>query len=962
MASCLHQCYAALSNPSGVDVTAVTNQLIEIYRNTASFGVLLSFITECPEEILKIHAVIGLGQCIKMHIDQFQGDLDVINGVFSLCAAVHPIIRGNALFYLRMLVSSVCAPHCLQLVRNMAEGQDETKLIVALNVLPILLPHIPDEQLDLSFMAALVEKGLKASSDDNRVAACCLQILLIAYIPDAATANAMLSVAVASYQTALATGSEDGIGRITRSFQQFLENVPEGVDVTGLVGCCLECLGSPGVRLGAKNCAVDAVDSYMSNAFYDSANPDIVAKILEQYIQFCMQTYDPGDEFETSHYDMFDAMSGVFSESDQLLSHIWSLVPVLCSKDSSGRFTALCLLLASFLPCCDFFAERGSDICNILQGVLCDSDSCVKSTAAHCIVDFCQAVDYVEVSSLVEPLISGFQLELAAEFLDALTAVFDKLVNTDPVFDRACEFLFGLIQRAGELFIQQKAIHAIASLTKHSIERIYFHFEIVFPVMMQVIDQGDEALKPAAVECLAHCCESCPEQMTQYVPKFIEYLVSHLDAIECIDGFGLVCEAFSEIAQPFVERALKTLLETAQKDIDSDAFVDGPDDDHFGFEKVLSVTAASIRVTCQVLHVFHQLIPQLFSPLLGLFEMFRNSESGDGTLACANGCYWICDAISQSTQLAQYLNPMLNLVKLLVRNSSDAATAGAAFKAMAAIYQANIPLDGEVISVILMALRGELFFQRGMCEYDESLHTNLAIVLRQLLSREGFLDVINKELVPVIQNLCKAKGKRLQRFALSFLGEFTMKVSASPETKTEIMNQALAIEAFDCISYLIDSDVAFVQHRMEDIVQCLQKCLTSASSRESEKMMLLICHLVMTCNIDPTPFIDFLFRTIPPQLMIGSTNKCLEFLLWIIKQQNEQWKEKSLICLVKILGETPAMIGRRYIAPELLAQAKASVSAILSGVQDATSFCTRVFEGDAHRVRCFERNMAPTPS
>ena len=56
--------------------------------------------------------------------------------------------------------------------------------------------------------------------------------------------------------------------------------------------------------------------------------------------------------------------------------------------------------------------------------------------------------------------------------------------------------------------------------------------------------------------------------------------------------------------------------------------------------------------------------------------------------------------------------------------------------------------------------------------------------------------------------MSKAKGKRLQRFALSFLGEFTMKVSASPETKTEIMNQALAIEAFDCISYLIDSDVA----------------------------------------------------------------------------------------------------------------------------------------------------------
>ena len=960
MSILLQQCYSALSNPAGYNVNEVSNQLMKVYEEPTTFGVIVALIKDCGDTSIQQHAVVGLGQCIKKHIDAFQRNPDVVNSVFSLCLADNQFVRSNALFYLRILVSDICAAHCLEMVKCI-NIQDDVQVNAALHVLKIVLPYLTDEQIDLSFLEGMVARGFESQLEDNHVGACCLEVSLVPYVTEGSSVSAILERAVSVYHRALAQGPGESVHRLTIMFEQFIENLPEGADVSGLIVCCLECLSSPDVLMEYKHSAIDIVDTFISNCFYDIAHSENVAKILETYVKFCVQTYDANEEFESSNHDLFEAFSNVFAENEEMLNSIWGMMPGLLSQGSPGRFTTLSLLLCSFESSKDFFAERGSDLCAIFQDTLGDGDLCLRSTAAHCVVAFCETIDYVEMTPVVQALIGGFVPEVATEYLDGLIAIYDKLVNTDPVFDRSYEFLVGLLEfyahRGGELHIQQKILRCVASLTTHSIERIFFHFDAIFPCIMNVINQGDDSLKPSAVECIAHCCDTCPQQMAQHVPTFLQFLVGHLDTIECVSGFGLVCESFSEAALPFVEQGLQVLLENANKDVDLDNMDDFGDDDDFGVGNGLSVTAASLRVICQVLHVYPQLIPQLFPSLIQLLGRFKNSGSGDETFACSKGSVLICDAVSKDANLSQFLAPMMDLVVSLARNSSDSSTAGSAFQAIAELYESAIPLDPRVIEVVCMALKSEMFFQRMPPKYDESLHGGLSVLLNALLSHDTFIETVTREIVPLVQGMLTLKDKALNIFALNFLANITKRITTETAAKDALLSQALAVGAFECVMCLVESDPTFAAQRMGDIIQGLQRFLETSSSRSNEKMMLLICHLVLSCNMDPTPFIDFLFQTIPPHILIESTNTCVELLLRILQQPNEQWKTRAYACLVSIFGETPAMIQKRRIRPETLAEAKRSVAALIQGLPDARAFCSDCFGGDSLRVSCFERNM-----
>jgi hypothetical protein len=420
----------------------------------------------------------------------------------------------------------------------------------------------------------------------------------------------------------------------------------------------------------------------------------------------------------------------------------------------------------------------------------------------------------------------------------------------------------------------------------------------------------------------------------------VAFLADHLQLFECIDGFGIMASSSPDCVQPALSVAVPRLLETAGRDVDDSSLdIDG---DEFGFQSVVSASAAALRVVCQLCSLFPEVAAEALPAIAPLLDQYKDAPSGDGTMACARALSYLSGAGIDDDLTSIAVN--------LIKSSGDVETAGSAFEALARIASIS---DG-VLDCLVMALRGELFFQRGICQIVPSLRRGLESFLGSLIESPRF-ESVRQTIYPLMAGFL-AEESPLRRLAVHFFSRCIRQFPGAFDSDfmTAIVSHAIEDRALESLTLLVNTVPSFVLPRFQDLIAICEQISSEANIEEIEQCVLLLWTLVSQEQVIPHPLLELSCRCTPPRVLLSETSSFLKFILFLLNQQDQTVVIAALASLLRLHSEPQSLFRRRAIPPELSSQTKTMMRDLLARLDNPASFCAEVLESDQFRLQTLE--------
>jgi hypothetical protein len=916
----LNDWYSALADPEGLHVDQATEALLGIYESPESFFAILDVIQTSRSPEVHKHALVGLNSCVRCHVDDFRSSPPVLASLVALILSADDLTAASVLFSLQLLMSHSSVPHITEITTAQSAGQDAPGR--ALRIFAALLDYPSGRAVDFGLIHALID-GAAASGDVAPVAA-----FQLAYLKSADEGDANIQPFLQSSTEIFAAF----VGCQDLPAVELLSSLVENVVrydyelIEPLLTVSVSHLSNPEIGFDTKLLLVSVIDVIVQSRLdLGDLRASYGDAIVSGYVDFSVQNYDRTKSYHESLHALFAAIVPDLRD----IRDIWGDLPGLFESSSGGRFTVVSILLAG-LKSCDFFRDKISQVFEWFAELIVCDELCLKSVSAFAICEFLPKFELDDSGQLVDALVRGFVPNLALDFLTCLEQVLDCSM-TDLFFDRCFEWLVELRESVGDSFLQERVMNCLVTLSKRSKQRISFHFDELSPLLISLLDDSPNF---AAVSCLARLCESCQAQMAPFVSTFIEFLLTHLTAFECVDAYGFIVDFFPDEVRPTVESVVPQLFELANRadDVEEE---ETDDDETFSFQNAVAASAAALRVLCQLCRRFPELGTHNVHELL---ERYRLSGSGDGTLSCACGLGYLCEA--------GFEREMGTMVFQMIRSAQDPATLAAALRALSKAPE--LLAEDEAVNCLALVFEGSLLFQRGVFGGNPEVNRGIEDVLRGMEHPE--------KLFPLMTEMLHSANEALARVAFRF---FCRVCHHIPEEQ-QGMIAAWAIESgdVDSLTNLVKAVPEVMAARLDGLLGIVREKFDRGSVSEIEQSVLLLWALAAKGLVAVEPFVGKACQVIPPEVLIVESAKCFRFVEMLVASRAPELVGQALGCLVRLFAETRPMIRSRRIPEEFLLLLRQMTKAALAEMPNFAEFCGGVLAGDQFRLQTLEANLA----
>ncbi|KAK8887198.1 hypothetical protein M9Y10_038236 [Tritrichomonas musculus] len=1004
----LTECYFILSNIT-VDpqkVEEASRFLMNFYSQPKAFSFIVNYISIVDNPILQKGAIVGMKMILQSNHDLLQNHETYLS-LLNLSVFQSPVVRKFAIFYL----SNYKSPETIELIIQFVQSNFNPDTINSINdiqieafmkLLTIVIKSVPEENVMqyIELCSTLSSKAYQSSNIDLLISAAIFRLTFIPFLQDGQNSiyqeymNSALQVFIQFVQQ---NSDSDQSTEFFNAICDFISNDPYSINFHPLLELVINYIVAPEISEALSNKLLLLSDSILDSC-QDIIKEDqktamgLMVQLLSSYCLYSKKTYSPSNSYDQCN--IFSTFFNVFYE-DEYISEIYSNIPSLFNEGSSGKFTSLLIIESALNSSSDFYASKVSELYSILQTSLNDQDFCVRSASSFVLSDFCQILHpTIAFDSIITSLFNCIQLNPSIEFLNALTEIFEVSTQTDTIFEQCYTFLFNLFQTSVDMIVQQRAVECISSLTKKSNEKVCSFYDQIFAIMSHIVlssvgenqpDDLNSILIAPSISCLSHLCESCTRKIESFIPSFLEVIMANINDLssqfQCIDALSHICEYFSQQARSIVPQILKTLFEVASNEVKfsefnlNDADVDGYGeiDDEFEFQKEINSNAAAVRVICKIFSIYPDLLIQFFNEVYSILLKFKDSESGDGTVACAIGVGYISKALvsldGSDSQAEKIINDLLLPLKGSLVKSSDPITSGNAFTALSIlIVKSPSFLTEKVFDAISMVLNGELLFQSGRVTYNECLFTGLLKTLKSIMKMNFFNGL--QPFIPIIHGFL-GKSSGLRDFSLKFFGSL-ISISKSAqilpvEMSSLLIQTALTVgDGYGSIEFL----TKLIETAPDSILEIVPKIVDMVKSRvfESsggdvnsivvksgnsivvEKCVLLIRSLLQKLNTDISVFIPVILQSTPPKVLLSKTDRFFQLIQWIYQNQDGSLNQQIATCVVLLLSESDNLLFKRKLSDEQLASIKMLFQLLMPSIPNFNDFCAQICNNEQFKL------------
>lgn len=785
-------------------ITQASEVIISLYSQLSTSQCLLYLIENHHNEYFQKSAMVGLQQVIKNNYESVSQSREFIQSILNLTIfEKSDFIRNNAIFYItEYFASEENLQQIFSFINNSANENNFIMKDSSLKLLRGLLNKINEEIVtaNVELFCNLISYSYQSDQINLKTDAL---LLFLEFAPFLNGTNDVYKQFVKPtldiFVEILNSCSLNHIDKICRGFSKFINessysidydiydpnemdyfiddadnfdsisNIFEIDDIKKLFLLLLEILKSS-VDLNIKNNAFELSNAIFSSLVNNNLNEEFILNTLHSYSTYVSQFYRPGEYFDLSTQSYFsEIMTSIMN--DQVFELILSYILQI---NEPNYFIIIQILYSSFQNAVNIYSHHISVIIQILNNGLKNPDLCIRIMSSIAILEFINYYNNIDITSLIQSLIEAISNDQVVEYFITLDGII-KLLKDDEILNHICAFIFEMLNKVN-LSIQQQIIYCLSSLTKQ-MQNISIYFDNIFNLMHSIIiNCNDETMQGTAVSCISNLCKSCKNQISQYIPEILNFVYNNINSFisyECINLLGIICDVFPETN---ISNEILSILLNKANELDFDSIFDETNE----FEiKDVAIASASLRVFCQIISLNPDLLVREFETIFQLLVKYKDSPTGDQTLACARSLVFISKSlrniqIKTKSEIIKYILPFTTSI---IKNSSDFETAENAFIGCSNIID-NFPpgfekeqiiiFEQQIYECINLALTGGLFFQRSVLKFNENFFNGIYQVLNSLKANQSLKDVYNK-ISPILQELSNNQNANIQKFVQSLI-------------------------------------------------------------------------------------------------------------------------------------------------------------------------------------------------
>ena len=1003
------QLYDQLNNLVNQNGNEISQQINEFHSNIESFQQLVEIIQQSPNANHQKMAVIGLGRCMKVNKELIAQNEEMIHEILELFfSPKSEFIRRNILFYFETSIYNESMDEMLYGFVSSREITQQFEFEAAVRIM-IKASNIlnPTNSAIVEFAQELNAHAIESGVVDYT-------LVLAAKI-----AQSGEDAFCGDFPNLLNQGFESLIGYIQQNnapksynFSTFLVNFIESEindymdkgaseDAEPIVTVLLsifeksaEIIQNGDVDEQLRKFVMNVCDSIFPSLNMvlemETPLPEHLQALISSYVIFTAQTavIDESEECDLSSDNNFWAIGPLAVESNAIFDMVFEVVTQAEEEITEETlYSVISLLTSTFDEFNSFYDEEHlSHVEQLLASAIQNEKASIRSIAAASVSAYTAAFKrnpFINLSELVSVFLGVMVEAPTQQFLNAFESILDCLPTTDNIFEMSFESLNKIIEAEEYAELRSAAINCVASLVKHSEENVIYHIEEIMGLIVSVLSSGDESAIPNAIYCLSKLCTTSPEKVSPYLKDIIESVVGCIDTesvacFEAIHTFGAMLplidhEENSELIAQILAKLIEIMSADVQQSMEQkehqgdefnfDALGDGEEDaDDCFFNENSLVVAAAIRVSCQILSIYHESLAEHFGAVSDILQEEISSFSSSITYSCAIGIQFLAKGLAEigvgeatAEMIMRIATLAISLAETGGAGDLDTATASLVTlqNCFALAQQVSLEtIKEDIVKIVGIALSGGVMLRTEPGQSMKTYYTAAFDFLAVCLQNEE----MKAELVGEIENLSsdltdETKGPCIYAFVEKNYSVLTDKLNeevyASIPQALESENYASALRCAATLAVAggkTDDFGTFLTFAATKIAE--SKDLPSSDTLEKQLNSCLIClSLIHKANeaefpVSELPF-DEIFANIPPLYELGASQQILEFFVFL--SSIPELQAGIALPLIKLFCDSPIRMEKRCIDPQLFQQLKAMLKANVAADSNCEELVKQAF-------------------
>lgn len=821
------QCYNCLIDTKDID--QATRLLMDFYKEEEAYPVLISILNSNQKEVIKRHAAIGLQRVLNYKYKIFRKiDAEYFKPLFLLISTLNSFIVVE---YLVSIINEhtpdpelleMIIEFCVQTANSNGDiGESSYNYSMAIFASLLLVNfNLPAGLIGVTELGPVYQKliglGFETHNLDIEIAAISCAFSLTSICEDALGFGPVFPQSIARLQTLI------GSPYINKLFVIFSNGIMKHCPLISIQMLIPELLAivshdksSPEERRRAYFVIIDILTAYKDEIFapFSSKSDDstqvqvsFVTPIFQTTIGLISTFFVHQDEYALSPYDIVKEISELFSPYPALLQSFWEQVPFL-QQFPFGVFTIILFINFSLDQGYEFYESKLTSIIETCCQVCSTTDSpCLLQASILTLEDlsitFTDSISHL-ASPMQEAVFQALIKQPSIELLISFSEFVTKIDDSDPIIDKGCEFLTGLLQHPEvSIDLKEQALWAIASLIKHSQYRINDLLPNLVTMFKAIIDEyesnketTDCAIASAAVYSLARICQKCPKGFAPFAEQFAGFLVANVEqavallheasqseeqveapirtnfVIQCINAYSYLALNIVESTDSTIERMIPLLIslcELPNHQTETEIQI------AIIFDQI-SIQDISLRVLCGCLSKYPYILPDLLEKVFQFINV--------PLYHAAIGAKLIAETITALPNRAEAVPRLVDIAISNINKSTDSDCTATFFQTLCTLIDwcGTEAIKPEVFETAEKAFK----FNNLPCfshsdQYSEKVHESAQLVFRySIKTLQNMAYQTLQPYIPTFVELLNESNKRMRDLSLHLLAELIQHTDGS---------------------------------------------------------------------------------------------------------------------------------------------------------------------------------------